>query len=149
MLNKAFNYVFLSIGGIYVSGRVLFPTNEPIPPESCLTVSSRKLIQCKNNNCKIPPVSTRTFENVTNEGGIPYSVLLPVATPGKYIISAVVNLGWCKTEGGSKWIQQGDYYNDKVHDFEIKNETTSVGKNINVKPFETEVEKTGKTLIIM
>lgn len=129
--------------GIYVSGRVLFPTNEPIPPESCLKVSSRKLIQCKNNNCKIPPVSTRTFENVTNEGGIPYSVLLPVATPGKYIISAVVNLGWCKTEGGSKWIQQGDYYNDKVHDFEIKNETTSVGKNINVKPFETEVEKTG------
>ncbi|XP_057314762.1 uncharacterized protein LOC130655955 [Hydractinia symbiolongicarpus] len=128
---------------IYVSGRVLFPTNEPIPPESCLTISSRKLIQCRNNNCKIPPVSTRTFENVTNEGGIPYSLLLPVATPGKYIISAVVNLGWCKTEGGSKWIQQGDYYNDKVHDFEIKNETTSVGKNIKVMPFETEVEKTG------
>ena len=131
---------------MFVSGRVLMPLSEPPLFEgSCLTISSRKLIQCKYNNCKIPPVASKIFENITNDGGIPYTLLLPVATPGKYIISAVVNNGWCKIDGNLKdWIRPGDFYNTKVHDFEIKQDTLFVGKNIKVTKFEPEIPKPGK-----
>ena len=127
-----------------MSGRVILPPEyNEIPEGSCLTVSSRKLIQCRNNNCKIPPVATKTIENVNADGGIAYSLLLPDATAGRYIISAVVNLGWCKTVDGKEWIRIGDLYNDKVHDFEIKNKT-DIGKNIKVTQFEPEKTKSGK-----
>ena len=133
----------IPLGGIHVTGRVQLPTTETLPEGSCLTVSSRKLIQCRHNNCKIPPVATKTFDNVQNDRGIPYSLRLPVATPGKYIISAVVNRGWCKSEDSTEWIKTGDFFNKKVHDFEIKNDTSVVAKNIETKAYETEVQKTG------
>jgi len=113
---------------------------------ACLTISSRKLIQCKSNTCKIPPVATKTFENITNDGGIPYTLLLPVASPGKYIISAVVNNGWCKYNDLKDWIHAGDFYNTKVHDFEIKTDTLVVGKNIQVEKFDPEEPKPGVTI---
>ena len=122
---------------------MLPPNQADLQSGSCLTVSSRKLIQCRNNNCKIPPVATKTIEGIEGvDGGIPYSLRLPDATPGKYIISAVVNLGWCKANDGDDWIRMNDLYNDKIHDFEIKNQT-NVEKIIKVTRFEPEQAKTG------
>ena len=129
---------------MFVTGRVIISDeNQVLPPETCLTVSSRKLIQCKNAACQVPPVATKTFVNVINDKGIPYSMRLLSHSPGKYIISAVVNLGWCRTENGTEWIKEGDLYNDKIHDYEIDNNTSIVGKNIYVVPLASELNTAG------
>ncbi|XP_012563175.2 uncharacterized protein LOC100201986 isoform X1 [Hydra vulgaris] len=145
---KDFKVIKLNdVKGVFVTGRVILSNeNQVLPPETCLTVSSRKLIQCKNAACQVSPVATKTFVNVINNNGIPYSLQLMSHTPGKYIISAVVNLGWCRIENGTDWIKEGDLYNDKIHDYEIDNKTTVVGKNIYVVPLASELNPSGPIL---
>lgn len=125
--------------GTTISGRVLFPPEiTEIGNGSCLTVSSRKLIKCKNNHCKIPPVASKTWEMVEYDNrGIPYSLFLPVSSPGSYLISAVINNGWCKLYSQGVWIKDGDLYNDKVHDFELKSPSQPIGKNIQISLYTT------------
>ena len=65
-----------------------------------------------------------------NPGGIPYSLYLPINSPGSYLVSAVINNGWCKSHTQGAWIKSGDLYNDKIHDFEIKSSAEPIGKNI-------------------
>ena len=31
----------------------------------------------------------------------------------------MLNIGWCATEGGSKWIKEGDYKNEYAESFQL------------------------------
>ncbi|XP_066916820.1 uncharacterized protein [Clytia hemisphaerica] len=136
-----------SEGGVSISGRVLFPPETTsLQSGSCLSVSTRKLIKCKNKRCKIPPVASKTWEMVKYQPqGIPYTLFLPIDSPGSYLVSAVINNGWCKSQVPGKWIRPGDLYNDKIHDFELKSPATSIGKNIQTAIFTGEEDTGNKT----
>ena len=139
--------LLLFTGGTSISGRVLFPPEiSELRNGSCLSVSTRKLIKCKQEKCKIPPVASKTWEAVKYiEGGIPYSLFLPIDSPGSYLVSAVINNGWCKSQVQGVWIRDGDLYNDRIHDFELKSPPSPVGKNIQTAVY---VSEDGQTTVV-
>ena len=107
-----------------------------------MSVSTRKLIKCKQEKCKIPPVASKTWENVRYNGksGIPYSLFLPIDSAGSYLVSAVINNGWCKSQADGIWIRDGDLYNDRIHDFELTSPPQPIGKNIQTAIYTTTGE---------
>ena len=137
------------IGGTSISGRVLFPPEiTELRNGSCLSVSTRKLIKCKQEKCTIPPVASKTWEMVEYaEGGIPYSLFLPIDSPGSYLISAVINNVWCKSRVQGEWIRYGDFYNGRVHDFEMKSPPMPIGKNIQTSVYVEDPSQTKVTVL--
>ena len=81
------------------------------------------------------------------EGGIPYSLFLPIDSPGSYLVSAVINNGWCKSRVQGEWIRDGDLYNERIHDFELKSPPMPIGKNIQTSVYVTDPSQT--TLTVM
>uniref|UniRef100_A0A7M5UP92 Agrin n=1 Tax=Clytia hemisphaerica TaxID=252671 RepID=A0A7M5UP92_9CNID len=101
-----------------VSGDILVPGSlQSIPSGSCLRMDIQEEILCEG--CEIPKLASfRIKDPVIVEGKISYKMRLSnPQTEVKYIIGAVLNLGWCKTEGADEWIRGGDYHTEIQVDF--------------------------------
>ena len=70
----------------------------------------------------------------------PYEVMMkPRPKPGRYLISAVLNQGWCSDGSeSSQWIKEGDYFNDVESSFELGKSGDKDSQIIEVKKFVKE-----------
>lgn len=129
-------------------GNVYLPLNttSDLPAGSCLTVSVQEMILCGHDaNCHIPVVANETFRNVSLiKNALSFELMAPKMKPGRYVISAVVNVGWCRVNSvkTKQLTHPGDYHSTEVYDIDIERDTKTVGQDIYVEPV-SEVE-TGK-----
>ena len=130
--------------GIRVKGNVVLPENAPseLLPNSCLTISIQEKIVCGPiPGCIIPIIANKTFRKITvNNRSVKYDFTIPRIKEGLYIISAVINVGWCKINSTKTkdLIHTGDYHSVDVHDFVVYNNTKVITENINVEILQEE-----------
>ena len=123
------------INGDILSDKII-PT---IPPGSCLTLTIRESLQCfDRENCLIEAKAHFVMKNfrMPRSNRLWYQrVIKPRLKPGRYIIGAVLNRGWCAQDSkNSTWIRDGDFFNDVLHEFEVK-EYGDVRKDIVIRRF--------------
>lgn len=123
-----------------ISGDILLAKVIPrIPAESCLTVTVQQKCNKTEEKCQLKPVGKITQEPVfiPPSNRIYYETdIKPRPVPGIYVISAVLNRGWCAGKrGGTEWIRIGDYYNDASAEFEIT-ENGNIEKDVVIRIFD-------------
>ena len=122
-----------------VSGRVMLEAFVPpsLPRGSCVTVYVQENIQCDSETCDNKVLGTVTFKDPTLSAGktIPYSLNFK---SGKYdyIVSALVNMGWCFSGVGRDWIRDGDYHNDISYSFTSDERKSENKVDITVTKYE-------------
>ena len=112
-----------------------------IPAGSCLNINIRKKCNESKRKCDIETLAEIRQKDVL----IPPSnrmyyqtVITPRPLPGIYIISAVLNRGWCPVSPGStEWIRIGDYVNYFWKEIEIS-ETGNIEKDVIIATFVPE-----------
>ena len=131
-----------------LTGKVILPEEAPatLLPGSCLTVSLQESILCGGNiNCHIPLLGNKTFKNVVMvDGAIEYSLPLMQLKPGTYVVTAVLNVGWCRINSvlSKDLIHQGDYHSTMFNDVVVGLNTKVIHKDIEVElllPEETGI----------
>lgn len=133
--------------GITFRGNVILPEHSPeqLLPNSCLTVSLQEMILCGGNvSCHIPLIANETFRNLQMENhSLKYELNTARLKPGKYLLSAVINVGWCRVNSykSKDLIHQGDYHSTTLHDVLIDADTRVMQKDIEVD--EMLPEETG------
>lgn len=138
-LCKIFSFVYF-FSGIRILGNVYLPLNttSDLPAGSCLTVSVQEMILCgKDVNCHIPVIVNETFRNISLiKNGIPYELMAPKMKPGRYVVSAVVNVGWCRVNSvkTKMLIHTGDYHSTDLYDIDVDADTKTIGQDIYVEP---------------
>lgn len=109
------------------------PLPKVLPPDSCLRMSVKENIACFPN-CNIPDLAVQKLINpIPNpDGSISYQLKI---TQKAFLlsVSAVLNLGWCKT--GSEWIRNGDYLSDTAHELEVKKGKNNYVLNVAAKKY--------------
>ena len=124
--------------GITFRGNVILPEHSPqqLLPNSCLTVSLQEMILCGGNiSCHIPLIANETFRNLQLENhSLKYELNTARLKPGKYLLSAVINVGWCRVNSykSKDLIHQGDYHSTTLHDVLLDIDTRVVEKDIEV-----------------
>ena len=61
--------------------------------------------------------------------------MAPKMKPGRYLVSAVVNVGWCRTNSVKTklLIHSGDYHSTEMYDINIEPDTETVGQDLYVQ----------------
>eukprot|EP00795_Rhopilema_esculentum_P016435 gene16435-7846_t len=108
---------------VLVKGEVTLDKNEQdIPNGSCLSISLHENLSCKRvENCSEQPLMRFYVKGLDKlpSDKIPYEATIkPRPKPGSYILSVVLNRGWC-SEGSSEWIRDGDLFLNEGQKLEI------------------------------
>ena len=108
---------------VLVKGEVTLDKNEQdIPDGSCLSISLHENLSCKRvDNCSEQPLMRFYVKGLDKlpSDKIPYEATIkPRPKPGSYILSVVLNRGWC-SEGSSEWIRDGDLFLNEGQKLEI------------------------------
>ena len=147
-------WLCFSSQGVTVHGRVLLPDdfNQTFSSKSCLTVKAQEYRLCGGEiNCINPLHAKETFHNLQLEDNvIPYAITLPNIGSGHILISAILNVDWCRDDVKSvteEWIRNGDYHNEETHDFMIPEKTDQFEKDIEMTEYMEVV--TGTHLIYL
>lgn len=89
------------------------------------------------------PLTTKeTFRDFRLEAHtIPYAIVIPNIVTGHFIISALLNVDWCKDDDVTSpdFIHNGDYHNEETHDFVISEGMTDVLKDIKLEEYNDVV----------
>ena len=85
------------------------------------------------------PLTTKeTFRDFRLEAHtIPYAIVIPNIVTGHFIISALLNVDWCKDDDVTSpdFIHNGDYHNEETHDFVISEGMTDILKDIKLEEY--------------
>ena len=112
-----------------------------MPIGSCLTVTvtgkcnkgeekceMNRLAMVKQRHVFIPP-SNRIYYQLD---------IKPRPKPAIYVISAVLNRGWCaRNRGRTEWIRIGDYFNNFMTEIEIS-ESGNIEKDVVIVKFDSK-----------
>ena len=96
-------------------------TDFKISNGSCMSISLHQQNETCNGNCESQPVLRYYVKNLSTFSGknIPYrTVIKPRPKPGRYVLSVVLNQGWC-SEGSSELIREGDLFINEGQELEI------------------------------
>lgn len=123
---------------MHISGRITLKsfTAADLPPGSCLTIYIQESITCggSETNCQISLAGNQTLRNLTMQQGavVPYEMFLPKMKQGNYMISAVLNMGWCRVNSvkTSMLIHEGDYHTTMSEEVSFDGVTKSVAKDL-------------------
>lgn len=89
------------------------------------------------------PLTTKeTFRDFRLEAHtIPYAIVIPNIVTGHFIISALLNVDWCKDDDvtSQDFIHNGDYHNEETHDFVISEGMTDILKDIKLEEYNDVV----------
>ena len=87
-------------------------------------------------DCRIPVVANKTFQKpIVTENAVKYGFTAPRLKPGRYTVSAVLNVGWCRINSikSKNLIHPGDFHNTVMNDIVVDGKTTSIEKDIPVE----------------
>ena len=105
-----------------VEGEVLFDgTESKMSNGSCMSIALHKENGSCEGGCKTQPVVRFYIKNLSmlSNKKIPYrAVIKPRPAPGSYILSVILNQGWC-SEGSSELIREGDLFINEGQKLEI------------------------------
>ena len=131
--------------GVTIHGRVILPesSNETFSSRSCLTIKAQEFKLCGGGaNCMHPLTTKETFRDFRLEAHtIPYAIVIPNIVTGHFIISALLNVDWCKDDDvtSQDFIHNGDYHNEETHDFVISEGMTDILKDIKLEEYNDVV----------
>ncbi len=123
-----------------IEGKVILGEGiDNISNKSCLIINVRESIYCeKSENCPDSMIAEKIIRDITmtTNTEIPYEVeVKPRPKPNRYLISAVLNRGWCFNKNKTKtWIKNGDFFNDVEHSFEVER-SGDIYKDIKIRKF--------------
>ena len=94
-----------------------------IPSKSCIMI---KLEDIRKQGSPSTTIGSQLIRSPMKADAMTYSVRLPnkdiVIERFKYVLSAVLNIGWCGINSREEWFRKGDYLTDKKY---FVNETVS------------------------
>lgn len=128
-------------GGVSVTGDVVLPYGSPIrfPEGTCLNMYVQENILCLD--CDIPILGTFKTDNIQIvDRRIPFKMVLNKPKPGQYLINAVLNKGWCKTE--DEWIRVGDYQNEFSVHFDLGKGQLSAQMDVDIEEYKSATKPT-------
>ena len=120
-----------------ISGDVLIDQLIPrVAAGSCLKVKLQN--KCKEEKCESEALAEIVQRNIVvpPSNRIYYQIIIkPRPAPGIYIISAVLNRGWCAGDKDStEWLRIGDYVNVFRKEIQIS-ETGDIEKDVVIMQF--------------
>ena len=142
-----FHFLFSVPENATIKGKVILPPKHAaieIQNSSCLILTINEAIYCQTeDNCPDTTITKKVLRFPTPMPPVlrfPYEVVLkPRPKPGRYLISAVLNQGWCSDGSeSSQWIKEGDYFNDVESSFELGKSRGIDRQIIEVKKFLKE-----------
>ena len=121
-----------------------------LPSGSCLWVRVQEDIQCEAEDCDIPTLGEQNFEDISldDSRAIAYKVNFKAAQSNQYLISATVNMGWCRSENSNNWIRIGDYHNEYSHSFVVPSTGSTAVKDVEVYLY-ADASKASGILILL
>ena len=94
-----------------------------ISTKSCIMI---KLEDTRKQDSLSTTIGTQLIRSPMKADAMTYSITLPnkdiVVEPFRYVLSAVLNIGWCGINSREEWFRKGDYLTDKNY---LVNETVS------------------------
>lgn len=94
-----------------------------ISTKSCIMI---KLEDTRKQDSLSATIGTQLIRSPMKADAMTYSIILPnkdiVVKPFRYVLSAVLNIGWCGINSREEWFRKGDYLTDKNY---LVNETVS------------------------
>jgi uncharacterized lipoprotein YbaY len=125
----------LSYDIISISGEIVFPKElRHLPPTSCVVV---KLKDISYQDASSNVLASNTF-SVTgrNVRSIKYSLTSKKPTKDNLdhvtVVTAVVNVGWCKQENSEEWLKEGDFLSVMRHRVFLTEEEDTYKRDIDV-----------------
>ena len=97
----------------------------------------------------MPSIATKTYDIIPHAAvSLTYKLRLVNAKAGRYIVSAVLNNGWCKGSAGnsSDWLRSGDYYNAEVNEYVLKTTDVFVTKDMTLTQVQQKTPERGVCL---
>lgn len=130
--------IYFSVpAGITVYGKIILPsTAQELNTNSCLTIQIKEYKECTGVGCSSPTIARSTYENVQLMNRIiQYDIYLPNTSYGHFIITAVINNGWCFDGKADEWIKVGDFINDELRHFIVLPHQIDVEVDIQLNHF--------------
>ena len=131
---------------INVSGEIMFPKPVyDIPKGSCMIVKLKDVsFHDASSNVLASKVVRVSGKNVRS---IEFSLNSKKPTESNLdrvtVVTAVVNMGWCKSEDSDDWLEEGDYLSVMRHRIFLNTEEDSYSADINVVCYCKYVSVTG------
>ena len=144
-------FVAVAKDPLKIEGKVILGEGiDNVSNKSCLIINVRESIYCdESENCPDTTIADKVVRNINMaiNTEIPYEVeVKPRPKPNRYLISAVLNRGWCFNKNKTKtWIKNGDFFNDVEHSFEVM-KSGDIYKDIQVIKFTTKEDNTKSKL---
>ena len=103
-----------------------------MPPGSCLIL----FVQEEGHSDAPSPIlsETKIHEPFLKDEAVSYQMSFLPPANGFYTLHAVINLGWCKSDGD--WIRPGDYINEFAVKFLVLPAKKSIKKDFTVMRLE-------------
>eukprot|EP00794_Sanderia_malayensis_P011265 gene11265-12445_t len=110
-----------------------------LPKDSCLVV---KVEDTSIADAPSTTIASKVFKGQAlqlTKQGIPYKMIFekPEERGLSYTISATLNVDWC-TDGGSKWIQNGDYLTATSYPLEITKDKDTYQEDVEMEYYGTQ-----------
>lgn len=133
-------------GDFTVSGRVLVAPSVPtsLPRGSCLTVTVQKAQFCTRYPCTNPILARRTYVDPRYVSGrsFRYSVTLANPKETRYVITSVLNIGWCARS--NEMLRVGDFKNEYLQMVQIQKDKMSINKDLSIEKYRQSDKESGK-----
>ena len=118
-----------------MSGEIIFPNAVSTLPESSCVIIKLKDVSFHDTSSNV--LASNIFKvNGKNVQRIEYSLNskkpLEENLNRVTVVTAVVNVGWCKSENSDDWLREGDYLSVMRHRVILTNDEDTYTHNINV-----------------
>ena len=122
-----------------VSGKITFlePTGK-LPSPSCLRIKLSDVSLADVPSVLIKEIKLDVSDqDIGAEYQYEFETKKPVAWWRDYSISAVLNKGWCKQEGESRWLRKGDFMTDARFSVDVTEEGNEFLKDFFIRCYGT------------
>ena len=99
---------------VIIKGKIIFPREMgELPEPSCVTLELKELSYSQAFSNVIATHKFYIYENSVYNNALDYKLHSKRPVPehlGRlYVLTAVVNIGWCREANSIQWIEKGDY----------------------------------------